>query len=57
MDQETLKKNACQMPISFLKMRKDLEQGNGHLFFQVLKRSGTVSVKTVHRVNGTKSLS
>ena len=30
MDQETMKKNACQMPISFLSMQIELEQDNGH---------------------------
>ena len=30
-------------------MQKDLEQDNGHLLVLVLKRSGTVSVKTVHK--------
>ena len=37
------------MPNSFLKMQKDVEQDNGHLLVLVLKRSGTVSVKTVHK--------
>ena len=50
-DQETMKKNACQMPISFLCMQKDLEQDNGHLLVLVLKRSGILSVKIVHKEN------
>ena len=54
MDQETVKKNASQMPISFLKMRKDLEQGNGHLLVQVQKRNGILSVNIVHKVNRTR---
>ena len=53
-DQETMKKNAGQMPISFLCMQKDLEKDNGHLLVLVQKRSGFVSVKTVHKENGTK---
>ena len=47
-------KNASQMPISFLKKQKDLEQDNGHLFFLVLKRSGILSVKIVQKENVTK---
>ena len=39
-DQKTMKKNASQMPNSFLCMQRDLE-------------SGTVSVKTVHKEYGT----
>ena len=49
-----MKKNASQMPISFLQMRKDLVQDNGHFLAQVQRRSGTVSVKIVHKVNGVK---
>ena len=40
-----MKKNASQMPISFLSMRRDLEQDNGHSSDLVLKRSGVLSVK------------
>ena len=43
-DQETMNKNACQMPISFLCKQKDLEQGNVHLLVLVLKRSGWYSI-------------
>ena len=53
-DQETMKKNASQMPISFLFVRKDLEQDKGHLLVLVLKRSGILSVKMVHKENGTR---
>ena len=56
-DQKTTKKNAWQMPNSYLCMQGDLEKNNGHLLVLVLKRSGTVSVKTVHKENGTKLLS
>ena len=51
-DQETLKKSACEMSISFLFVQKDLEQDNGHLLVLVLKRSGILSVKIVHKENG-----
>ena len=52
-DQKTMKKNAWRMLISFLKMQRDLEQDNGHSLVLVLKRSGIVSVKTVHKEYGT----
>ena len=52
-DQKTTKKNAWQMPNSYLCTREDLEKDNGHLLVLVLKRSGTVSVKTVHKECGT----
>ena len=48
-DQKTTKKNAWQMPNSYLCTREDLEKDNGHLLVLVLKRSGAVSVKTVHK--------
>ena len=44
-DQKTMKENAWRMPNSF----KD----NGHSLVLVLKRSGTLSVKTVHKEYGT----
>ena len=40
--------------ISFLFMQEDLEQDNGHFSVLVLKRSGILSVKIVHRENVTK---
>ena len=52
-DQKTMKKNAYQMPISFLYMQRDLENDNGHSLVLVLRRSGTLSVKTVHKEYGT----
>ena len=55
-DQKTTKQNAWQMPNSYLCTEKDLEKDNGHLLVLVLKRSGTVSVKTVHKEYGKKSL-
>ena len=54
LEQETMKNNACQMPISFLYMQKDLEKDNGHLLVLVLRKSGTLSVKIVHKGSGTK---
>ena len=47
-----MNKNAGQMPISFLYMQKDLEQDNGHFLVLVLKRSGILSVKIVHKRMG-----
>ena len=52
-DQETMKKNACQMPNSLLYMQRDLEKDNGHSLVLVLRKSGTRSVKTVHKEYGT----
>ena len=43
-----MKKKSCQLPISFFYMQRDLEKDNGHHLLFFLKRSGTVSVKTVH---------
>ena len=37
-----------------LKMQEDLEQDNGHFSVLVQRKSGVLSVKTVHKVNGTK---
>ena len=36
------------------KRQKDLEKDNGHLLVPVLRKSGTLSVKIVHKVNGTE---
>ena len=33
-----MKKNACQMPISFLCMQRDLEKDNGHSLVLVLRK-------------------
>ena len=51
--QKAVKKNAWRMPNSFLFLQRDLEKDNGHSLVLVLKRSGTVSVKTVHKEYGT----
>ena len=53
-DQETMKKNASQMPISFLYLREDLEKDKGHSSPLVLRKSGTLSVKIVQKEYGTK---
>ena len=37
-DQETMKKNACQMPNSYLCTRGDLEKDTGHLLVLVLRK-------------------
>ena len=44
-------KNA--QPVS-LSMQRDLEQDNGHFSVLVQRKSGLLSVKIVHKVNGTK---
>ena len=51
---KTMKKNANPMLNSFLCMQKDLEKDNGHFLVLVQRRSGILSVKIVHKVNGTK---
>ena len=48
------KKNANQVLSSFLFMRRDSEQDNGHSPDLDQRKSGLLSVKTVHKVNGTK---
>ena len=53
-DQETTRKNASQMLNAFLYLRKDSEQDNGHSSDLDQRKSGFLSVKTVHKVNGTK---
>ena len=49
-----MKKNANPLPISFLFVQRDLEQDNRQLLVLVLKRSGILSVKIVHKVSGDK---
>ena len=41
---------------TFLSTRRDLAQDNGHSSYVDQKRNGLLSVKTVHKVNGTESL-
>ena len=43
-DQETMKKNARQMPNSYLYTREGLEMDNGHLLLFILRESDTLSV-------------
>ena len=47
-------KNAWQMPNSYLFMQENLEKDNGHSLVLVLTKSGTLSVRTVHKESGTK---
>ena len=47
-------KKVWQMPNSYLCTREDLEKDNGHLLVLVLRKSGTLSVKTVHKESETK---
>ena len=53
-EQKTTKQNVWQMPNSYPCTREDLEKDNGHLLVLVLRKSGTVLVKTVHKESGTK---
>ena len=53
-DQRTTRKNANQMLNSFLYLQKDSEKDNGHSSDLDQKKSGILSVKIVHKVNGTK---
>ena len=48
------KKNASQVLNSFVPMRRDLEQDNGHSSDLDQRRSGILLVKTVHKENGTE---
>ena len=53
-DQETMKNNASQMLDSFFYLQEDLEQDNGHSSDLDQRKSGILSMKIVHKVNGTK---
>ena len=53
-EQKAMKKNVWQMLDSYLCMQEDLEKDNGHSLVLVLRKSGTLSVKTVHKESGTK---
>ena len=48
-----MKKNVWQMLNSYLCMQEDLEKDNGHSLVLLLRKSGTLSVKMVHKENGT----
>ena len=52
-EQETMNKNVWQTLDSYLCTEGDLVFDNGHLLVLVLKRSGSLSVKTVHKECGT----
>ena len=54
MEQKTTQQNVWQTPNSYLCTREDLEKDNGHLLVLVLRKSGTRSVKTVHKESGTQ---
>ena len=53
-DLKTFKKNASQVLNSFISMRRELEQDNGHSSDLDQRKSGTLLVKTVHKENGTE---
>ena len=44
----------CLLNNSFLCMQEDLEKDNGHSLVLVLRKSGTLLVKTVHKESGTQ---
>ena len=54
MEQKTTQQNVWQTPNSYLCTREDLEKDNGHLLVLVMRKSGTRSVKTVHKESGTQ---
>ena len=56
-DQETTRKNASQMLNSCLYLRKDSELDNGQFSDLDHRKSGFLSVKIVHKVNGRRWLS
>ena len=53
-EQKAKKQNVWHTPNSYLCTREDLEKDNGHLLVLVLKRSGLLSVKAVHKESVTK---
>ena len=52
-DQKTTRKNANQMLNPFLYLQQDSEQDNGHSSDLDQRKSGILSRKIVHKVNGT----
>ena len=56
-DLQTMKKNSNQALRSFIFMRKDFHQDNGHSSDLDQRRNGTLLVKTIQKENGTKSQS
>ena len=53
-EQKTMKKNVWQMLDSYLCTQEDLEKDNGHSLVLVLRKSGSLSKKTVYKESGTK---
>ena len=53
-ERKTTRQNANRMLNSFLYLQEDSEQDNGHFSVLVQRKSGILSVKIVHKVNGTK---
>ena len=51
-EQKTMNKNVWQTPNSYLCTREDLEKDNGHLLVLVLRSSGTLSKRIVHKESG-----
>ena len=51
-DRKSMKKNAWQMPESSKYLREDLVLDNGHSLVQVLKRSGILRKRVVHKELG-----
>ena len=49
-----MNRNANQVLSSFLSMRKDFHQKDGHSSHLDQKRNGTLLMKTVHKENGTE---
>ena len=52
-DQKTTGENSIQMLNSFLYLQEDSEQDIGHFSVLVQRKSGILSVKIAHKVNGT----
>ena len=52
-DQETMNKNVWQTLDSYLSMQENLVKDNGHSLVVVPRKSGTLSVQTVHKEYGT----
>ena len=50
-------KKGCESNTQLVSMQRDSEQDNGHSLDQDQRQSGILSVKIVHKVNGTKLLS
>ena len=55
-DLKTMNRNANKALSSFLFVREDFHQEDGHSSDLDQRKSGTLSVKTVHKENGTESL-